>query len=76
MRRSRTTLYMANIGLVCSNMEQIITVIGNVMDEMRALCQQYSKDTVGPSLKAGFTQWDRDERTKRNPQLEQTGSCL
>lgn len=36
---------------MCSNMEQIIAVIGNVMDELKALCQQYSKDTVGPSLK-------------------------
>lgn len=36
---------------MCSNMEQIITMIGKGEAELKALCQQYSKDTVGPFLK-------------------------
>lgn len=38
---------------MCSNMEQIITVVGEGVAEIKALCQQYSKDTVGPFLKLG-----------------------
>lgn len=38
---------------MCSNMEQIITVVGKGVAEIKALCQQYSKDTVGPILKLG-----------------------
>lgn len=36
---------------MCSNMEQIITVVGKGVAEIKALCQQYSKDTVGLFLK-------------------------
>lgn len=52
--RDKTTssvLYKANVRLMCSNMEQIITVVGKGVAEIKALCQQYSKDTVGPFLK-------------------------
>lgn len=35
---------------MCSNMEQIITLIGNVMEKLNRSCQENSKDTVGPSL--------------------------
>lgn len=39
----------------------------NVMEELKkVLCLEDSKDTVGPT-KAGFTEWDHDERTERNP---------
>lgn len=40
----------ANISLMCSNMEQIITLIGNVMEKLKQSCQENSKDTVGSSL--------------------------
>lgn len=43
-------IFEASISLMCSNMEQIITLIGNVMEKLNQSCQENSKDTVGPSL--------------------------
>lgn len=62
---------------MCSNMEQITTEIGNVTDELEsALCQQRSKDTVGPSLKLDPLNEAAMKGPRENPQPEQTGSFL
>lgn len=53
VKTTSSILYKANVRLMCSNMEQIITVVGKGVAEIKALCQQYSKDTVGPFLKLG-----------------------
>lgn len=44
-------IYEASIGFVCSNVEQIITLISNLMDELNQSARVNSKDTVGPFLK-------------------------
>lgn len=51
-------------------MEQIIILVGNVMHELKAasLCQEYSKDTVGPSLEQDSLNGTVMKR-ERNPQL-------
>lgn len=59
-------MFEASISLMCSNMEQIITD-GIVMKKLNQSSQENSKDTVGPSLRAGFTQWDCDEKGGESP---------
>lgn len=75
MGRVRTTtpnLYEANVSLMCSNMEQIITLIGNVM-ELSHSASSIQKTQLAPSLELDSLNGTVMKRMRETPQLEQTG---
>lgn len=55
-------IYEASISLMCSNVEQIITLISNLMDELYQSARVNSKRHSWPISKAGFPQWYCDEK--------------
>lgn len=54
-------------------MEQIMTVIGDGMDGVNALCQHPSKGPFGSSQKLELRQWAGDEKGREEPSAETDG---